>query len=318
MPRTRFSISASCLTTLVLTLGLSSCDGSTQGGEAKKAATVSPPPAVYSYPPPVSGRVSDVNTGTFDLVDGIATPARGTPPATVVYVTSKPIGSPLLAHSGCPQTQARALTLLRDAGYVEVVPDAKGRSTHYIEGTPYGGRGRSESVSGREWRISIATAGARAKGEVVRRDRGRFSFDLSLLPPPANDSEVSESERWAAGYASWGGNAPVPTAEQALAAYDRVHAAAAKGDLAAYLELQGFAPTDVESLRGLADMDTDFAAHRDRFLEPGDGEVSTLAAGFASVGARGTNSKGEAFANYYEFTPCGDALVLTSIGLNPQ
>ncbi len=317
MPRARFSTTASCLTALALTLGLSSCGESTPPSEPTKAAAVSAPPAAYTYPPPVSGHVADVNTGTFDLVDGIAVPARGVP-ATVVYVTSKPIGSPLLARSQCPQTQARALTLLRDAGYVEVVPDAKGRSTHYLEGTPYGGRGRSESVSGREWKISIATADARARGEVVRRDRGRFSFDLALLPPPAADSEVSESERWAAGYASWGGNAPVPTAEQALAAYDRVHAAAAKGDLAAYLERQGFAPTDIESLRGLAGMDADFAAHRDRFLEPGAGEVSTLAAGFASVGARGTNSKGEAFANYYEFTPCGDALVLTSIGLNPQ
>jgi hypothetical protein len=40
--------------------------------------------------------------------------------------------------------------------------------------------------------------------------------------------------------------------------------------------------------------------------------------GFAGVGGRGTNSKGEAFFNYYEFTPCGGKLILTSIGLNPQ
>jgi hypothetical protein len=59
-------------------------------------------------------------------------------------------------------------------------------------------------------------------------------------------------------------------------------------------------------------------AYRDRFLDPGAPEEPTLENGFAAVGARGRNSKGEAFANYYEFTPCGGSLILTSIGLNPQ
>jgi len=89
-------------------------------------------------------------------------------------------------------------------------------------------------------------------------------------------------------------------------------------DLGKYLELQGFTPEEAAKIRGLAGIDEDFQAHRDRFLEPGAPEEPTLAAGFAAVGARGANSKGENFANYYEFTPCGGKFQLTSIGLNPQ
>ena len=36
------------------------------------------------------------------------------------------------------------------------------------------------------------------------------------------------------------------------------------------------------------------------------------------VGARGKNPKGSAFFNFYEFSPCGDKLVLVGIGENPQ
>jgi hypothetical protein len=74
----------------------------------------------------------------------------------------------------------------------------------------------------------------------------------------------------------------------------------------------------VKRIRGLADVHDDFRALADRFLEPGAPEPSTFAPGFGSVGARGTNGRGEAFANDYEFTPCGGVLLLTSIGLNPQ
>jgi hypothetical protein len=36
------------------------------------------------------------------------------------------------------------------------------------------------------------------------------------------------------------------------------------------------------------------------------------------VGARGKDPAGKSFANYYEFTACGGALILTSIAVNPQ
>ena len=94
--------------------------------------------------------------------------------------------------------------------------------------------------------------------------------------------------------------------------------AVTENDLGRYLELQGFSAEEARKIRGLAGIDDDWQAHRDRFLDPGAPEEPTLAAGFAAVGARGKNSKGEAFANYYEFTPCGGKLLLTNIAINPQ
>jgi hypothetical protein len=151
---------------------------------------------------------------------------------------------------------------------------------------------------------------------VTHRYYGEFEFDLPLAR--TQPSEVSEEDRMAAGYAAWGGNAPVPTETEAIAAYGTTRRAVLDGDLAAYLELQGFDAGQVEKIRGLAGIEDDFRAHGDRFLDPGAPEAPTLENGFAAVGARGKNSKGEAFANYYEFTPCGGRLILTSIGLNPQ
>jgi hypothetical protein len=110
----------------------------------------------------------------------------------------------------------------------------------------------------------------------------------------------------------------VPTQVEAITAYGLTRRAVLDGDLAAYLALQGFDAGEAERIRGLAGLEEDFRAHRDRFLDPGAPEDPTLAHGFAAIGARGTNPRGEAFANYYEFTPCGGALILTSIGLNPQ
>src|SRR5262245_35858332 len=51
-----------------------------------RSAPVTPQP--YSYPEPVAGHYDEVNTGKFDLVDGLAwSPAAG---GTVLYATSKP------------------------------------------------------------------------------------------------------------------------------------------------------------------------------------------------------------------------------------
>ena len=281
---------------------------------APSAASKAPSP--FTYDPPVRGHFKEVNTGEFDLVDGIAYPTRGEAASTVVFVTSKAIASPILAKSTCPATQARALTLLRDAGYVEVSLDGKGRSPYYLNGTPYGGQGRAQASGNSEWNGEIQTAGKGVRGHVAHRYRGRFDFDVPLVP--ARATEVSESDRMQAGYAAWGGDAPAPTEVEALTAYGLTYRAAVDNDLARYLELQGFDESQITSIRGLAGIEADFAAHRGRFLEPGAPETPTLANGFAAVGARGSNPKGEAFANYYEFTACGGHLILTGIGVNPQ
>lgn len=99
-----------------------------------------PPPERHvldPVPTPVRGHFKEINTGDFDLVDGIAWASEG---ETVVYVTSKAIASAALASSPCPMTQARFLTALRDAGWNEVTLDAKGTSNYYGNGTPYAGR----------------------------------------------------------------------------------------------------------------------------------------------------------------------------------
>jgi len=300
----------------LLTLALAAACGGDEDGAPAPTAVERSEIEPFSYPAPVSGHLSEANAGDFDLVDGIAYPARDPAKGTVVFVTAKPIASPVLATSSCPATQARALKLLRNASYAEVTLDARGRSETFIYGSPYGGQGRGIDVGSGEWPGEISSEGGRAKGSVTHRYYGSFEFDLPISG--TQPTEVSEEDRMAAGYAAWGGDAPVPSEALAVTAYGLARRAVLDGDLAAYLELQGFDEEQAEKIRGLAGIDDDFAAHRDRFLEPGAPEPSTLANGFASIGARGTNSKGEAFANYYEFTPCGGKLILTSIGLNPQ
>ena len=308
----RFAAAASLALSLAAACDRGEHGASAPGTRAVEHAKIEP----FSYPAPVSGHFAEVNTGDFDLVDGIAFPARTASKGTVVFVTAKPIASPILASSSCPATQARALKLVRDASYVEVTLDAKGHSESFIYGSPYGGQSRGIDVGSGEWRGEIASAGSRAKGSVVHRDYGKFDFDLPLAQ--TQPGEVSEEDRMAAGYAAWGGDAPAPTQAEALTAYGLTRRAVLDGDLAGYLALQGFDAGQVEKIRGLAGIEDDFEAHRDRFLDPGAPEEPTLENGFAAVGARGANSKGEQFANYYEFTPCGGKLILTSIGLNPQ
>jgi hypothetical protein len=286
-------------------------------GDAGAAPTAPPPAAIepFTYPPPVAGHLKEANVGDFDLVDGVAFPARDRAKGTVVFVTAKPIASPAFADSACAASQARALKVLRNSPYAEVTLDAEGRSPSFVYGTPYAGTGRGIEVGGREWPATIAVEGGRAKGSVKHRHYGQWTFDLPVSPTAPG--EVSEDDRMEAGYASWGTGA-TPTEAEATTAYGLTYRAVMDGDLAKYLELQGFTPEQSAKIRGLAGIDEDFAAHRDRFLDPGAPEEPTLAAGFAAVGARGKNSKGEAFANYYEFTPCGDRFILTSIALNPQ
>jgi len=59
----------------------------------------------------------------------------------------------------------------------------------------------------------------------------------------------------------------------------------------------------VRKLRGLDGIAEDLERHADRFLDPGDPEEVSLYATIAGIGARGTNSRGEAFFNFYQFAP---------------
>jgi hypothetical protein len=272
----------------------------------------------FDYPAPVTGHIAEANAGEFDLVDGIAYPARDAAKGTVVLAASKRIASPILAGSACPATHARALVLLRDAHWVELTLDARGRSETFGYGSSYGGQGRAIAAGGvaREWSAWIRTASGRAVGEVQHRYYGEFEFDLPIASPAPG--EASQDDRMAAGWAAWGGDAPVPAEGDVVAAYTELRRAARAGDLRAYLRRLGFDADQTNQIRGLPGIEEDFAAHAARFLEPGEPEEPMLANGFGQIGARGTDPSGAAFANYYGFTPCGGKLVLDSIGVNPQ
>lgn len=286
---------------------------------APAAKTAAPPaepaPAPYTYPAPVKGHLDDVNTGNFDLVDGIAYPARGGA-GTVVYVTSKAIASPVLAGSPCPMTQARALTSIRDAGWVEVTLDRKGKSKFFTRGTAFGGTGREEEVGGRSWLSRLDLSGGRARGTVKHKEHGEFEFDLAVSSPKVR--EVSESDRMDG--VRGDPQAAAPTEARLTAAYETLRAAAAKRDLKALLAPQGFDEAQVAAIRGLEGIGADFAVYADRFLSPGTptpGEFQSYP-GYGAVRSEGANAKGAKFVNYYWFTPCGETLVLVAISENPQ
>ena len=129
----------------------------------------------YTYPAPVKGHYKEINIGEFDLVDGIAYPAADGS-GTVVYVTDKPIASPMLTESACPMTQARVLTKLRNGDYVEVTLDKAGRSKYFAAGTAFGGSSREQDVGG-HLLAEQAQAGRRTR-EGHRRAQARRSFRI--------------------------------------------------------------------------------------------------------------------------------------------
>lgn len=303
----------------VTLLGVGGCKpGAQAGGTATPARKASTPPAAapsapvpYVYPAPVKGHYKEVNTGDFDLVDGIAYTTNG---GTVVFVTAKAIASPVLGGSTCPMIQARALSLIRNASYLEVTLDSAGHSAYFASGSPYGGQSREEEVGGRYWKSSGKPAEGRIAGNVAYKGHGGFDFDLLVSKPAGN--EVSMGER--SHGTRFDGTARQPTGDEVIGAYTGIRRAALAKDLEAMLRLQGFDPKQVEAIRGLPGIDADLAAHADRFMAPGDPEEPDTRPGYGQVGGRGKNSKGAAFANYYEFAPCGEKLVLVSIGENPQ
>ncbi len=307
MNLTQLGILAACAATLTLA-GCGKDESATAA--PKKVVEEKVPP--YTYPAPVKGHYKEINIGEFDLVDGIAYPAADGS-GTVVYVTNKPIASPMLTESACPMTQARALTKLRNGRYAEVTLDKAGRSKYFAAGTAFEGSSREQDVGGRYWTSKLKLDDGRATGIVVHRHDGHFEFDLPLSNP--RGKEQSESD-WVQSRRA-DSTLPKPNEQAVTAAYLAVHDAALKKDLKALLSALGFAKVQANAIRGLDGIDADLAVYSDRFLNGTPGEF-TARAGTAYVRVEGTNSKGKKFANYYHFVPCGEHLVLASIAENPQ
>jgi hypothetical protein len=268
--------------------------------------------APYTYPAPVKGHYKEINIGEFDLVDGIAYPATGGA-GTVVYVTDKPIASPMIAGSACPMTQARVLAELRNAKYLEVTL-SHGTSKYFAAGTYFGGSSREQEVGGRYWSSRMKEDPDRAIGGVVHKVHGHFDFDLPLSSPKVN--EVSEGDRTQG--RRYDSTAPKPAEQAVTAAYKAMHDAAVKKNLKGLLAAQGFDAKQIAAIRGLEGIDADFMVYADRFLMPGSPDEVTVRPGTGYVRTEGANSKGQKFANFYHFAPCGDHLVLVSIAENPQ
>jgi hypothetical protein len=276
----------------------------------KKVVEEKVPP--YTYPAPVKGHYKEVNIGEFDVVDGIAYPASGGR-GTVIYVTSKAIASPMIAGSTCPMTEARALSQLRDASFLEVTL-ANGTSKYFAAGKSFGGSSREEAVGGHYWSSTMKADPDRASGSVVHKLHGRFDFDLPVSKPSVN--EVSQGD-WVHGTRA-DATAPKSTEQAVTAAYQAVHDAAMKKNLKALLAAQGFDAKQIAAIRGLGGIDADLDVYSERFLVTGKPGEFTAKPGTAYVRVEGTNAKGKKFANYYHFMPCGDHLVLASIAENPQ
>lgn len=263
-------------------------------------------------PASVKGHFEEINIGKFDLVDGIARPVDGG--RTVVYAVSKPIASATLASSPCPATMARALTAVRDAGWVEVTLESSGKSDYFGSGKPFGGSSREAEVGGNYWSSTLQKTDGRAAGTVKHKERGGFEFDLPLSS--SKIKEVSENDRMQGRQAD--ATSPSPTEEAMTAAYRAAHAAAMKKDWNAFLTAIGFDAAQVTAIRALEGIDADLEIFADRFLKPGaPGEIEARE-GHGAVQGEGANSKGARFINYYWFAPCQGKLVLYSVSENPQ
>ena len=259
----------------------------------------------------VKGKFSEVNIGTFDLVDGIAWAIDG---GTVVYAVSKPIASSTLASAACPATMARSLAAVRDAGWVEVTLDAAGKSDYFGSGKPYGGSSREKEVGGNYWSSALRKESGRVDGNVVHKERGGFDFDIPLSAPKVK--EVSENDRMQGRQADE--SAPSPTERDLTAAYTAAHDAAVKKDWNALLAAMGFDATQAKAIRALEGIDADLEIFADRFLNPGAAAEPDARKGHGAVQGEGANSKGAKFINYYWFAPCQGKLVLYSVTENPQ
>ncbi|MEO7793749.1 MAG: hypothetical protein ABIV06_03165 [Thermoanaerobaculia bacterium] len=316
--RARFVISLSLLAAVAC--GKEQAGPVTHGADSTAESTATVPaaskPEPYSYPAPVSGHYKEINTGDFDLVDGVAWgPTRAG--ETSVYVTDKPLASPVLG-TACPMAEARALAVLRDAHWNEVALDAQGRSKYFAAGTQYDGTSRSEDVGGHDWKFVRRDTGAdRIAGKVTNRNYGSFELDLPVRKPSV--AEVGEIERMDGGLSKPDMPALDPSA--AIATFAKIRAAALAHDLPGWLSAQGFSTSQAAAIRGLAGIDADLERHALHFLSPETpqgSEETEMYPGAGYVRGEGTNSKGAKFINYYYLVPCGDRVLLGMIGENPQ
>jgi hypothetical protein len=307
--RTLHLIAVACCTTLLMGCGKEQSAVATATA-AKKAVVETIPP--YTYPQPVKGHYKEINLGEFDVVDGVAYPA-GSGIGTVIYVTEKPIASPVIAGSTCPMTQARALTMLRDSRYLEVTLD-NGVSKYFAAGSAFNGASYETEVGGHYWTSRMKADPDRAVGNVTHKREGSFDFDLPRSNPGVRETSVADREQSLRGDLV----APKPTQAAVNAAYLAVHDAAVKKNLKALLAALGFDDKQNLAIRGMEGIDADLAVYSDRFLMPGAPGEFTAKAGTAHVRVEGANAKGTKFVNYYYFSPCGDRLVLDGIAENPQ
>lgn len=292
----------------------------TAGGASATTATAKPPAVEgqvqpYTYPAPVHGtfRDSDGNIPSFEAVDGLAYPSHDGS-GTVVWVTAKPIASPIVSTSACPMSEARSLALLRDTPWAEVTLDAQGKSKYFAAGAPYGGSMR-EGDAGNPWSSGwTGNATDRAAGSVRHGRNGGFSFDLPRSTPANPQVSYGEAEHGLYVDAA----TPEPSPEAIAAVYARLHDAAVKKDLAGILAAQGFDAREIAAIRGLPGIEPDVAAFADRFLDPGTGLDPDVRAGDGHLGAEGVDSKGKKFYNYYYFNSCGDRLLLRAIAVNAR
>ncbi|MFN2635174.1 MAG: HEAT repeat domain-containing protein [Thermoanaerobaculia bacterium] len=281
--------------------------------EKTAARTAAESPVAGGPPGSVKGHFEEINTGAFDLVDGIAYPASGGN-GTVVYAANKPLASAALADSPCPMTYARAIASLRDAGYVEVTLDSAGRSKYFGYGLAFGGSGREDEVGGKYWSSTLKLSGGRAVGNVDHKDHGGFEFDLPLSSPKVR--EVSEADGSNGRRAD--PSAPALTEPPVTAAYRAVREAALRKDLNTLLAAQGFDGKQISAISKLDGIGADLERYSNRFLKPGAPSEFQNGPGYGAVAGSGTNAKGAKFINYYWFTSCRGKLVLFSISENPQ
>jgi hypothetical protein len=304
MKISRWWLIASALTALAL----AGCGK--ESGEApstpKKTAEEKVPP--YSYPAPVKGHVKEVNIGEFDLVDGIAYPSAAG--GMVVFVVGKPIASPLIADSSCPLIQAKALALLRDAGFSEVTLDDKGRSRYFAAGTSFHCSLNDLSPGGRYWSSTLKTDGGHAAGSVTHRQYGKYEFDLPLSSPKQDELSYGDKEQ----KRKLPPTTPKPTDAAVKAAYESLRDAAHKRDHKAMLAAMGFDAKQSLGIRGLEGINADFALFEDRFLTPGSPGDPFTRSGSGQIRGEGTKaSAGKKYWNDYYFDLCGDRLVLTGM-----
>ena len=288
------------------------CLGLAFVGACSRPLPEAPPLEAEPAAASVKGHFDEINVGDFDLVDGIAWPTAGR--ATVIFVTSKPIASSMLAVSPCPATLARTLTLIRNAGWVEVTIDASGKSDYFASGTPFAGTMRSSDPEGNYVSTQLKIAEDRAQGKAAHSDYSEFEFDLPLATPKVK--EVSENDRMQGREAD--ASASSPAQQELIDAYRTVHAAAAQKNWQGLLEAMGFEAWQVSAIRRLPGIEADLQAFVDRFLTPGEAGESEVRGGHGLVGTEGANSKGAKFINYYWFAHCQQRLVLYMVSENPQ